>query len=277
MRFLRRWRYQSRHNYWSDSKLADLIRGTKKPHAATSAQWMDWKIKASQLKIRYWIAEQGLSCLQDIVFFPMDTYKNIHSYIMDRFIVKSYLVDTKLKRNQWHETSERMLHANFQLLVEYIETEKASIYVNTRGPEERHKLPFRFRYYWSRWFFLTSFRSEEYAFKYMEWEAWLDKQGHVQGYSAETVAPQGLDAQEMISLYTWWKDRVNRIDPYDTEDYKIWAKEDPKMNKKSVDYAAYYQKKKDAIKRVHDLEEAQNKEDELMLIRLIKIRNSLWT
>jgi hypothetical protein len=32
-----------------------------------------------------------------------------------------------------------------------------------------------------------------------------------------------------------------------------------------------------ALKKTHEIEEAYEKEDEDMMIRLIKIRNSLWT
>jgi len=42
----------------------------------------------------------------------------------NRFITKSFLIDTKLDKNVWHDTDYRMLYGNMQLLVEFVEKEK---------------------------------------------------------------------------------------------------------------------------------------------------------
>lgn len=65
---------------------------------------------------------------------------------------------------------------------------------------------------------------------------------------------QSLSAAEQKALYLWWKDvRPNRANPYDDcvpeRDYK----------------------------KIHDIEAAYDAEDEAMLVRLMKIRQSLWT
>jgi hypothetical protein len=61
-------------------------------------------------------------------------------------------------------------------------------------------------------------------------------------------------AQEQKELYLWWKDiRPTRVDPFDNV---IW--DDPNKSR-------------------FDAEEEQFEEDTEMLIRLMKIRRSLWT
>ena len=62
-----------RSNYWSCSKFADWIRGTKKLGAGTAEQWDEWTA-AAQMKhnFRYWLAEEGLDYLQTFVHFIPD-------------------------------------------------------------------------------------------------------------------------------------------------------------------------------------------------------------
>jgi len=36
-------------DYWSNSKVADIIRGIKKPNSATTEEWADWEKKAKSI------------------------------------------------------------------------------------------------------------------------------------------------------------------------------------------------------------------------------------
>jgi len=80
-----------RRNYWSCTKLADKIRGIKKPASETS---LGWDIFESECKsfnsIRYWIAEELLDNIQNIIYYPSDKFYSMISYLVNRFIIKSH-------------------------------------------------------------------------------------------------------------------------------------------------------------------------------------------
>ena len=61
-----------RNHYWTCSKFADWIRGTPKLGAGTSDEWDDWRETAKVKSVRYWLAEEGLSGLQNFVMFIPD-------------------------------------------------------------------------------------------------------------------------------------------------------------------------------------------------------------
>ena len=59
----------SRTHYWSCSKFADWVRGTRKLEAGTSDEWNDWTTKAKGYNpIRYWLAEEGLDYISNVVY-----------------------------------------------------------------------------------------------------------------------------------------------------------------------------------------------------------------
>jgi hypothetical protein len=102
------------------------------------------------------------------------------------------------------------------------------------------------------------------------------------GYGEPTY--QAKAAKEIIELYTWWTVTYrNRPDPYDASGWTEYceasrianggrlsfshAKDTPEMRKMSDK----------SHKLLRKIEAAYEKEDEQMMIRLIKIRGSLWT
>ena len=68
---------------------------------------------------------------------------------------------------------------------------------------------------------------------------------------------QAISAIEVLKLYKWWKNRDKRENPYDLYD-------------EEKDGEFYY-------KIIDNIEQDYEQEDTDMLIRLIKIRDSLWT
>jgi len=91
--------------------------------------------------------------------------------------------------------------------------------------------------WWNQWYF--NWRSEEAGMEYIAWKKTL----------TESYKQQADVAKEIEILYKWWKyERPQRPDPYE-EDTDIRFK----------------------------LEKAYEEEDEEMMIRLIKVRESLWT
>ena len=76
-------------NYWSCSKFADWLRGTVRPASGTFEAWNAWEKQAKQKSIRYWLAEESLDYLQNIVYAPMTFTNVIRRYISNHFVVKT--------------------------------------------------------------------------------------------------------------------------------------------------------------------------------------------
>ena len=94
--------------------------------------------------------------------------------------------------------------------------------------------------------------------------------------------PQGATAREILALYKWWTEVYpNRPDPHDAGGWSAYC--DMRRNKgfhlldmesEDAEDAAIC---KTALDKTHEIEDAYRKEDEEMMIRLIKIREALWT
>jgi hypothetical protein len=246
---------KTRWNYWSNSKFADWVRGSKKPHAL---QWDDWKIwhKEAKIKypIRYWISETLLKKLQDIVYFPHDLYHTVEIYVRNRFIDKTHYLKTDLKPGEYYDLDTRLLHGIMNELVNYVEVELAHVY--RCNDYQKYKLKHG--------------RCPQAGLDYLAWACSLvyDESYGMQPDDKDYGKPteQALNAYKIRKIYNWWKnERPNRINPYA---YKEIDENNPVDTKKN---------KKKCIIQAHKIEEKYNNEDTEMLIKLIKLRDSLWT
>lgn len=113
-------------------------------------------------------------------------------------------------------------------------------------------------------------------------EDWVDKNDP--DFGQPTL--QALAAQEVLVLYNWWKEeRPNRPDPADISGWRKYCEETrniAKAHDNDTLNGALTNKNED--KRSHHIlttyskvEKEQEEEDTAILIRLIKIRQSLWT
>jgi hypothetical protein len=73
--------------------------------------------------LRYYLAENGLKTLQNIVYFPYDIYHNIEVYIRNRWIDQTHMIQTGLQPGQYYEFDTKVLHGLFNELVNYVEAE----------------------------------------------------------------------------------------------------------------------------------------------------------
>src|SRR5579863_546002 len=108
-------------NYWSCSKFADWLRGTPKLQMGTFEEWNTWEESAKSKKVRYWLAEDGLDHLQDVVYWPANRIYDIRCYINNRWITKSHALTSNLKRGSWYDLDTRLLHAVFDELINFVE------------------------------------------------------------------------------------------------------------------------------------------------------------
>ena len=188
-----------------------------------------------------------------------------------RTVSKYHIVNTLLEPG-YQEIDTRMLHASFELLVDYVEIECA----NMAQIADRHKLIAERGWkhsYLPRMLKIKEFRSRELGMQHLQWETTLNA-AELSEY--ERSPHQAAKAVQVIILYTWWKDVYPNREEIPAPDgervgleflSKKWKKANPKMS------AEIGQWSKDSYQRELDWD----KEEEEMLIALMKIRKGLWT
>ena len=274
--------------YWSCSKFADWVRGTKKPLALEINAWDDWNKSASDAHpVRYWIADEGLDYLQDFITWPVRKLYDIKYYINNRWVTKTHALTASprdIQRGSWHDVGNRFLPCLFNELVDFVEVELAWWHI---AWDDEAAKKFRAPWYSRGWFRWRTWRSAECGLANLEWQrnlVWnedefLDKDDPRYG----TPTSQAIKAQEILDLYTWWTcTRPSRPDPYIASG---WMDHCDAMTVKYGGGMAGWGKKDKADKVASDkahkllnkMEATYEKEDEEYMIRLIKVRHGLWT
>ena len=276
-----------RSHYWTCSKFADWLRGTPKLGAGTSEEWDEWyKTAGAAHPIRYWIAEEGLDILQKIVYYIPDRLNDIRYYINNRWVSKSHALTADprdIKPGSWSDVGNRFLPCLFKELVDFVEVEQAWHYVMWND-EERKK--FDVPWYRSGWLRWRTWRSPEAGMAYLNWASTLTNAEFLDEGEKHLEEPtyQAKAAKEIIELYTWWTVTYrNRPDPYEASGWTAYCEESRAANGGKLSWSGHkdnseLRAKSDAAhKALREMEEAYEKEEEEMMIRLIKIRQSLWT
>ena len=271
-------------NYWSCSKFANWIRGTPKPVVEDSAGWNAWeKLAQAAHPVRYWIAEEGLDYIQSFFSWIPNRINDLRYYLNNRYTVRTHALTSRLPRGQWHEYDTRLLHSAFDSFVDFVEIEKAWMAVVwSEEGRKQFKTPWWRNHWWARWF--VQWRCPEAGISYLEWEMSLvqDEQwGGKDNPNNGRPTPQAIAAREQWELYYWWKHvRPRRVEPMDYSGWTAYCDE-----RRDEGFMACLESRNEAdaarsrriLDLCHQLEANYEAEDEEMLIRLIRIRNSLWT
>jgi hypothetical protein len=268
-----------RSNYWSCSKFADWLRGTAKPNALTGSGWKEWKKEARQRHpIRYWLAEEYLDHMQNIIMWIPDRFYDIKYYIVNRWVDQSHALvahPKHIKPGEYRDLDFRILHCLFDELVDFVEIEKA--YSNYRWDSEKLKTI----KWWQggRWRTRT-WRNAAAGLQHLEWEMTLTDEEWIDDKSQAKPTYQAETAKEIVELYKWWTEVYpNRPDPMDVTGWSDYCEDkrsrgidiledDPEKDR--FDTGSMHDK-------MREMEKAYEAEDTEMLIRLIRIRGSLWT
>ena len=274
-------------NYWSCSKLADWIRGTNKLGAATAEEWDEWRTAAKMKhNFRYWLAEEALDHLQDFVTWPIRKIYDVKYYINNRWVTRTHSLTAHprdIKPGQWQDVGNRFLPCLFNELQEFVEIETAWHHI-AWSSDERHKYnpPF-----WATgWFRWRTWRCPQAGLDHLDWAMTLTNSEWCEpdhpDYNKPTL--QAVRAKEIKDLYIWWTETYrNRPDPYDASGWtdhceamrvKYPGKFMSSLNSKDP---ADRKASDRAHKLLQKIEKQYEQEDEAMMIRLIKIRDSLWT
>lgn len=275
-----------RSNYWSCSKFADWLRGTYKPPAETVEGWYSWKRASRSLHpIRYWLAEDGLDAIQDFVNWPIDMLHNIKYYINNRWVSKSHALTAHprdISPGTWCDVGYRFLPCLFNELQDFVEVELAWFHlVWDKENRKKYNAPF--------WAFgpmrIRTWRCPQAGLDHLEWEKSLVWTADEVGDDSPNIGkptPQSQKAIEILELYNWWTQVYrNRPDPYEASGWSEYCDlnrshndDEPFLRPSDLDIIKM---RDDSLNKLDEIEKAYKVEEEEMLIRLIKIREYLWT
>ena len=273
-------RYYSTMDFAS-SKLFNYLREhvfkIDKPFALGWHEWDKWRDETkAKHPFGYWATETLPDILEKPVHWFVDPINDLRYYFRMRFVHKSHYLKTNLEKGSYHEIDSRILNGCFTALVDFIELEKAWMMINNSEKNDaKYHVPWHQKHYLLRW---TQWRCPQAGIDYCMWEASLD---HPDLLPEERADAQAHAAREQLALYNWWKQiRPSRPDAYDASGwteimdeserlgYKIFDDNQPPELRKRISAAS------DAA---HKIETEYEQEDEEMLLRLIRIRKSLWT
>ena len=275
-----------RSHYWTIGKFADWLRGTPKLKCGTSEQWDAWYAEAAKAHpIRYWIAEEGLDHVQKFVYYIPDKLNDVRYYINNRWVSRSHSLTAHprdIKPGNWQDVGNRFLPCMFNELVDFVEIEQAWHHCMW-SDESRTKFEVPWwRKGWLRW---RTWRSAEAGLEYLRWAETLTNEEFLEEGEKHKAEPtyQAKAAKEIIELYTWWTVTYrNRPDPYEASGWTAVCEAQREANGGKLSFSSpkdpVLKKTSDkAHKLLQKIEADYTKEDEVMMIRLIKIRESLWT
>jgi hypothetical protein len=274
-----------RSNYWSIGPFADWLRGTPKLKCGTSDEWHEWEIKARAAHpVRWWLAEEALDYAQNLVNWIPDRLNDVRYYINNRWVSRSHSLTAHprdIKPGSWSDVGNRFLPCLFNELVDFVEIEQAWHHCMW---SDDAKTKFQVPWYRSGWLRWRTWRCPEAGLEYLRWAATLTNAEFLEEDEKHLAEPtyQAKAAKEIIELYTWWTTTYrNRPDPYDVSGWTAYCEAKRDLNDGrlfgSKETAELKEQGNIALDKSREIEQAYNAEDEAMMIRLIKIRESLWT
>jgi hypothetical protein len=264
--------------------LRDRVFRIEKPTALSWGQWDVWEDELKKSKpVAYFFTEVLPDWIEYIPKYTIDYVYDAIYYIRNR-LEGSHRLSSELKKGTYHELSSRLLHSCFDSYVEFIEVEEANMHVAFSSKEDREKYNVPW-WRWNRLFRIKTWRNEQAAIDHLKWEMTLDKP-NPNDPNHQLSEHQAISAREKMALYTWWKHiRPARGDAWDDSGFgAFWIEMDKLhgedwlgLGGKGKMTPAQKRKYDKLCKIKDDLDVQREQEDEDMLIRLIKIRKSLWT
>lgn len=241
-------RFHRKHriNYWSSSKLSHWLRtkaGLDNPKALSCEGWAEHE-KQSKTTAPFinWLTKSFFNRLQKLMLFPSDCLYSVKVFYRN-WKDKSHVLEGGFEAGQWVDRCTRFNTCLFYELEKFIEKEK--------------------------------------SLETLEWEKTLIY-GRDWGYSESDESfgkptSQALAAMEQETIYKWWKENKDRdffkesglADCYNFEYGDSFWESYSKM-KDNPEQEACREKER-------ELESKFKEEEEEMLIRLIKIRDTLWS
>jgi hypothetical protein len=170
----------------------------------------------------------------------------------------------------------------FNELVDFVEIESAWSHIAWGSKEDRAK--YNPPFWASGWFRWRVWRCPQAGIDHLDWAMTLTNTDWCEPDHKDYGKPTGqaLRAKEIKELYTWWTTVYpNRPDPHDISGWSEYCEKKRDLN----DGRLFGSKETPEIKKLGNqalklstkIEKQYADEDEAMMIRLIKARDSLWT
>lgn len=276
-----------RAKYWSCTKFADWLRGNQKPTALTWSGWRVWNKESKQRHpFRYWLAEDVLDTIQDTLWWPLDTLYDIKYYINNRFITRTNSLTAHprdIKPGNWCDVGNRFLPCLFNELVDYVEMELAWWHIAWEGKEARKK--YNAPFWATGWFRLRTWRCPQAGLDNLEWQSnlrWTEEEVGDDDERLGKPTQQAENAKEILALYQWWTTvYAKRVDPHEASGWTALCSKARLEDGIFFDRSNQTEEEKQEVDRILKLSDKieleYKNEDTEMLIRLIKIRDALWT
>ena len=152
--------------------------------------------------------------------------------------------------------------------------------------DDEARKQFEAPWYARGWFRWRTWRNPECGLANLEWQRqlrWKEDEVGPDSKNLGQLTPQAVKAQEILDLYKWWTETYrNRPDPYEASGWTAYCEAARLANGGKLSFSSDKTpelKKMSAVamKKLHKMEADYEKEDEAMMIRLIKVRHGLWT
>lgn len=248
----------------------------KRPLALQWHEWNEWHEKMQNDRpFAYWLNETVPDFFDDIWRTITNPFNDLRYWIRYRIFDKYHIINTGLKPG-YYDCYTLLLHGMFNLLVDFVEIERA--WMNVVFDEDARK-KYKYPLFTTGWLRFRSFRCKEAGLEHLDWEYSL---GNPNLDESERCESQAANAAEILELYKWWKEvRPNRPDPLDASGWSNWCDyKEAKGYKMFTDSQLTEEEEAEQRRILHlstKIETDQFNEDTEMLTRLIKIRGSLWT
>jgi hypothetical protein len=235
---------------------------------------------------RYWLAEEALGYIQDFVTWPVRKIYDVKYYINNRWVTRTHSLTAHardIKPGNWCDVGNRFLPCLFNELVDFVEVESAWSHIAWGDKEARAKYDPPF--YATGWFRWRTWRCPQAGIDHLDWAMTLTNTDWCGPEHPDYGKPTGqaLRAKELKELYVWWTVTYRaRPDPYDASGWTAACEAQREANGGKLSFSTpkdpVLKKASDkAHKLLQKIEEGYEAEDEAMMIRLIKARDSLWT
>lgn len=191
----------------------------------------------------------------------------IFPYIHNRWISPSHKIiirNSQYPKGSYHDIDDIMLFGMFQLLVDYVEIECSIFPCGTPDQDRLFETRWNLVLQWIEGipgfrYLVPSTRNATRGLHHLRWAMKLGKESPSQAESAK----------EIFALYRFWKHtRPRRPGAWDLyTDVRVDRDWKTPLTKKE----------RRLLNKCHATEERYHREDQQMLIRLIKQRRSMWT
>jgi len=214
---------------------------------------------------------------------------DIKWWVLHRTVDRYNVIKIRSLKPGYYDTDDRLLHGMFQLLVDYVEEElgcRQYWFDDSKEIIKSWPKLKRFKHWLVYWIPLAHYFVDQRFkdlgllgvefYRQYEDEQFPEASQHWKDFG-----------NEVYELYIWWTEvRPNRPDSMDVSGWSELCDRYPLKFEKTSDGNFYKAKRYSdeaeaemsvAAKKTHEIDEQYEKEDEEMLIRLIKVRRGMWT